>query len=138
MTLVDVLPDVPKLTRAWLLTQTDLTSLVGQRVTTRSPGPPIVYPYVTLQRIGGIPSIRQRLDTARIQVDCWAETEGTASRVARVARACLHLMEGYTTAEAVVTAVEDDLGLSWLPDTTRKPETPRFIFGVAISAHAVP
>ena len=137
MTLVDVLPDVPRLTRAWLLTQTDLTSLVGQRISTRSPGT-IVYPYVTLQRIGGVPSVRQRLDVARIQVDCWAETEGTASRVARVARACLHLMEGYTTADAVVTGVDDDLGLSWLPDTTRHDPIPRFIFGVAISAHALP
>lgn len=137
MTVVDVLPDVPKLTRAWLLTQTALTSLVGQRVSTRSPST-IVYPYVTLQRIGGIPSVHQRLDSARLQVDCWAETEGTASRVARVCRAALHAMEGYTTAEAVCTGVEDDLGLTWLPDTTRHDPTPRFIFGVVIYAHAIP
>lgn len=137
MTLVDVLPDIPKLARAWLMTQTDLTSLVGQRISTRSPAT-IAYPYVTLQRIGGVPSVCQRVDVARIQADCWAETEGTASRVARVARACLHLMEGYTTSDAAVTAVEDDLGLLWLPDTERTPPTPRFTFGVAISAHAIP
>lgn len=137
MTAVDVLPDVPKLARGWLLTQVELTSLVGQRVSTRSPGT-IVYPYVTLQRIGGLPTISYRLDSARIQVDCWAETEGTASRVARVARAALHRMEGYTTGEATVTGVEDDLGMTWLPDTVRHPPTPRFLFGVVIHAHSIP
>lgn len=137
MTTVDVLPDVPKLARAWLLTQTALTSLIGTRVSTRSPGN-IVYPYVTLQRIGGLPAESHRLDAARIQVDCWAETEGTASRVARVSRAALHAMEGYTTAEAVCTGVDDDLGLSWLPDTQRTPPTPRFLFGVVIFAHSLP
>lgn len=137
MTLIDVLPDVPKLTRDWLLTQSALTSLVGTRISTRSPST-VVYPYVTLQRIGGVPPIRQRLDSARIQVDCWADTEGSASRVARVARAALHLMEGYTTADAACVGVDDDLGLSWLPDTTRTPPTPRFLFGVVIRAHAIP
>lgn len=137
MTAVDVLPDVPKLTRAWLLTQTALTSLVSTRISTRSPST-IVYPYVTLQRIGGIPTVSQRLDSARLQVDCWADTEGTASRVARVCRAALHAMEGYTTADAAVVGIEDDLGLSWLPDTTRTPPTPRFVFGVVIHAHAIP
>lgn len=135
--IVDVLPDVPKLARAWLLTQTALTSLVGTRISTRSPAT-IVYPHVTLQRIGGIPSVLQRLDSARLQVDCWADTEGTASIVARTCRAALHAMEGYTTATAVCTGVEDDLGLSWLPDTTRTPPTPRFLFGVLVYAHALP
>lgn len=137
MSTVDVLPDAPKLAREWLLTQTDLTSLVGTRISTRSPATTI-YPYLTLQRIGGVPVVAERLDVARIQVDCWAETEGTASRVARVARAALHRMEGYTNAEAACTAVEDDLGLSWQPDTTRTPPTPRFLFGLALYVHALP
>ena len=135
--IVDVLPNVPKLAVDWLLTQVTLTSLVGQRVSTRSPAS-VVYPYVTLQRIGGIPAVPQRLDSARLQVDCWADTEGSASRVARVCRAALHAMEGYTTADAIVTGIEDDLGLSWLPDTTRTPPTPRFIFGCVATAHALP
>lgn len=137
MTVVDVLPDIPKLTREWLLTQTELTSLVGTRVSTRSPSN-VVYPYVTLQRIGGIPAERHRLDSARLQIDCWGNTEGSASRVARVCRAALYAMEGYTTEDAAVLGVEDDLGLLWLPDTTRTPPTPRFIFGVVIHAHALP
>lgn len=133
MTTVDVLPDVPRLARTWLLSQSTLTSLVGQRVSTRSPAE-VVYPYVTLQRIGGVPSVRQRLDSARIQVDCWADTQGTASRVARVTRALLHGMAGFGASAAVCTGVDDDLGLQWLPDTARTPATPRFIFGVIIHA----
>lgn len=134
MTTVDLLPDVPKLARAWLLDQNEVTSLVGTRVSTRTKG---VFPEVVLQRIGGIPSIRQRLDSARIQVDCYGNTEGEASRVARVTRTALHLMAGYVTDDAVCTGVDDDLGLAWLPDTTRKPETARFLFGVVIHARPI-
>lgn len=140
MTLVDVLPDAPELAIAWLRTQADLTDLVDQRISTRS-GSTITYPYLTLQRIGGIPVVPQRLDVARIQVSAWADTEDIASQVARTARAALHRMEGYTTAEAVCTAVEDDLGLAWQPDTARSgdgirtPPTPRFIFGVSLYLH---
>lgn len=136
MTTVDVLPDVPKLARDWLLTQSDLTSLVGQRISTRSPST-VVYPYVTLQRIGGIPSVSCRLDSARIQVDCWGDTEGSASRVARVTRAVLHLMRGYTAFGGVCTGVEDVSGLAWIPDTQRTPPTPRFVFSVLIHAHVL-
>lgn len=131
MTTVDLLPDVPRLARAYLLEQTDVTSLVGTRVSTRTKG---TFPELVLQRIGGIPSIRQRLDSARIQVDAYGNTEGEASRLARVARQVLHLMAGYSTDVAVCTGVDDDLGLAWLPDRARTPETPRFIFGVMIHA----
>jgi hypothetical protein len=134
MTTVDLLPDVQKLVRTYLLTLTDITSLVGTRVTTRSRGE---FPELVLQRIGGIPSVRQRLDSARIQVDSYGNTEGEASRLARVARTALHLMPGYVSDVAVCTGVDDDLGLAWIPDTTRKPETPRFIFGVVIHAHNI-
>lgn len=137
MTLVDVLPDAPELAITWLRTQADLTALVAQRISTRS-GSSITYPYLTLQRIGGIPVVRQRLDVARIQVSAWAGDEDMASRVARTARAALHRMEGYTTADAVCTAVEDDLGLAWQPDTSRTPPTARWIFGVSLYLHAIP
>lgn len=134
MTTVDVLPDVPKLARAYLLTLTDITSLVGTRVATRTKG---VFPELVLQRIGGVPSVRQRLDSARIQVDCYGNTEGEASRLARVARQALFLMPGYVSDLAVCTGVDDDLGLAWLPDTSRTPETARFIFGVVIHARPI-
>lgn len=140
MTAVDVLPDVPRLAIEWLLTQSQLTSLVGTRIWTRSPGPSLIRPYVTLQRIGGIPSIRNRLDSARIQVNCWGDTDGSASRVARVARASLHRMEGYVSVTAgntaVCTGVDDDLGLAPVPDIN--PKVVRLLFGVVIHARPVP
>lgn len=140
MTAVDVLPDVSRLAVEWLLTQTDLTSLVGTRVWTRSPGPPLTRPYVTLQRIGGIPSVRNRLDSARVQVNAWGDTEGSASRVARVARASIHRMEGYVSTTAghasVCTGVDDDLGLSPVPDIN--PNVVHMLFGVVIHAHSIP
>jgi hypothetical protein len=139
----DVLPDAIKFIRGYLITKPALTSLVGQRISTRSAAT-IVYPYLTLQRIGGIPAVPQRLDSARIQVEAWDDTEGGASLVARTARALLHDMEGHSTEEAVCTGVDDDLGLSWVPDTSRTgdavrtPPTPRWLFGVTVHLHALP
>lgn len=132
--LVDLLPDVQRMTREYLLHQTELTSLVGQRVFTTSKG---VFPEVKLQRIGGLPSIRQRLDSARIQVDCYGNTEGEASRTARIARMLLHRMAGYKSTLGVCTGVDDDLGIQWLPDTSREQASPRFIFGVVIHARTI-
>lgn len=133
---VDVFPDATLVTRAWLLTQSDLAALVGTRIWTKSPKTP-VFPYLTLQRIGGVPPVPARIDGVHLQVAAWgAESEDeAASLVARTARAALHRMRNYRHATAVVTGVADTLGLSWQPDTVRTPPTPRFIFGVVVYAH---
>jgi len=44
-------------------------------------------------------------------------------------------MAGYRHATAVVTGVDDTLGVTWQPDTIRTPPTPRFILGVVVHAH---
>lgn len=143
MTTVDVLPDAERIARQWLAGHALMSALVDGRVSTDSPANP-TYPYLTVARIGGIPAVRFRLDTARVQVAGWGANRSSASRVARTARSVLHELEGEVVAyaedgeavRAVVTAVTDDLGLGWQPDTIRTPPTPRFIFGVAIYAHA--
>lgn len=138
MSTVDVLPDVVAITRIWLLSRPALTDLVGIRISTRTAAAP-AYPYLTLQRIGGIPAVRRRLDTARIQIDAWGSDEASASLVARTARAELHRMEGYRHRDGVITAVDDVLGVAWAPFTPSGAQgstpKPRFTFDVEISAH---
>lgn len=141
MTLVDVFPAVEVLVRHWLANHADLGPLAAGGVHTQSPHHP-TFPYVTVQRIGGLPVERHRLDRARLEVQAWAADEDTASYVARVARAAVHEIEGQIVEAdddnaGFVTAVDDDLGLTWLPDTDRTPPTPRYGFGVAVTAHAL-
>lgn len=133
MTAVDVFPDVILMARAWLVSRSAVTALVGQRVSTRTTG---VFPEVALERIGGVAPVRVRLDRARIQVSCWAADDITASLVARTVRAELHRMENYVHATGVIGGVEDELGPQHLPDTARTPPTPRYVFTLAIHAHA--
>lgn len=138
MTTVDVLPDIVLMARTWLATS-PAGALVDGRVRTRSHGGGSE---IVVQRIGGVPAERRRLDTGRLQVSAFADTEAEASLIARTARADLLEMEGQFVVDdedkrlGFVTAVNDDLALSWAPDTVRTPPTPRFIFGVAVYAHA--
>jgi hypothetical protein len=139
VTTVDVLPDIVLMARTWLAGYSAIDDLVDERIATRSHG---VLPEIVLQRIGGRPVERRRLDVGRLQVDSFAATEQLASLIARTARAALLEMEGQFVLDedddrlGFVTAVNDDLALSWAPDTIRTPPTPRFIFGVAVYAHA--
>lgn len=132
---VDVLPDIELVVREWLVDHAAVDALVSGRIATSLPSNP-TYPLLTYSRIGGIPAVRQRLDVARIQVRAWAMTRPAASSLARFTRAALLDMEGQTVAGAFITAVNDDLGLAWLPDTVQTPPIPSYVLGVAIYARA--
>lgn len=130
----DVLPDAEAVVRAWLVSQARVTDLCSTRIghhvnETR--------PCLTIRRIGGIPTERRRLDQARIEVQAWGVpgASETVSLLARTARAALLDMEGQTVEGAVCTAVDDDLALTWLPDDSRDPTVPRYVFGVAVHLH---
>lgn len=129
-----LLPDAELLVVQALRATAEVAALVGTRVYTALPPDP-TYPVVRVTRIGGIPAIRQHLDVARIQVDAWGTTKKQAFTVATTVQAALHAMVG-PHAGGVVTAVEDDLGLTWSPD----PETDRdrYVFGVAVYTHPLP
>lgn len=129
-----LLPDAELLAVNALRANADLAALVGTRVYTAVPADPS-FPLVRVSRIGGIPTIPQHLDVARLQVDAWGTTKHQARTVAATAQAALHAATG-THAQGVLTGVDDDLGLSWQPD----PETdqPRYVFGVALYIHPNP
>lgn len=139
-----LLPDAELIAVDILRASSDLDSLVNNRVYTAIPSE-ATYPLVRVIRIGGLPTIRQHLDVARLQVEAWAgilddpavatTAKGTARQVAVVAQAALHAAIG-THDAGVVTAVEDDLGLSWQPD----PDTDRarYLFGVSLHTHPKP
>lgn len=96
------------------------------------------YPCAVVRRLGGVPAVERRLDTARIQVDVWADdhdgAQAEARDIADAARLALHALEGEDIADGFVTAVVDESGLMLLPD----PDTgrDRYLFSVFVYAHA--
>ncbi len=95
------------------------------------------WPLATVKRLGGTPTERHRIDSARIQIDVFSDIgdKATARDEADAARIAAHELEGTTSSSlnAAITAVDDELGLTWLPD----PDTgrPRYVFAVTVTAH---
>lgn len=131
---VRILPDAELLAVTALRADADLAAIVDTRVYTSIPAEP-TFPLVRVVRVGGIPEIRQHLDVARLQVDAWGATKFEARTAAATAQAVLHRLVG-SHDEGVVTAVVDDLGLSWQPDA--ETGQPRYTLGVALYIHPNP
>ena len=133
MPLFDVFPDA-EAACSIILRNADIA---GDRVYSSIPASP-TFPLIVVERIGGIPAVRQRLDRARVQLSVWGNTKSEARLLAMQARAVLFAAEGTTvtisTGNAVITGVDDDLGLFWQPDSATDRD--RYIFGVEIFLHA--
>jgi hypothetical protein len=108
----------------------------GPRIGTKLPTEPDwTKGVIQVQRVGGIPTERRRLDHANIQVDVWHENKADAHDIAQIARAVLHRGEGkkYSTPAAVLTGVEDALGMHWQFDQINLK--PRYTFAVYFTVH---
>jgi hypothetical protein len=108
------------------------------RIGTRIPASPDFSKGVlTVQRIGGVPTQRRRLDHPCIQVDVWHDVKKDAHNIAQLARVALFKGEGkvYTKPPAFVTGVEDAQGVQWLFDSINLK--PRYTFRIYLSVHNV-
>lgn len=128
-------PDVEALTCNYLRRRTDIAALVGLRVYTALPPDP-QWPLITITRIGGGPDAwPYRLDQARLQIDCWADTKAQAHDLARTAQTALWAMPDVSHATGTVTHVAPDGPFLWLPDDTYPTPKPRYLFGVTVTVH---
>ena len=128
-----VFPDVEKIVRNWL--NAKLPELSGRLYTTIPPNP--TYPHIRIQRTGGVPTVRQRLDAARIDVNVWGNDQSEAQALAQKARAFLMDLEGQATTSPVaawVSGVDDELGLMRLYDEETNKD--RYFFSVRVFCHA--
>lgn len=105
----------------------------GYRAGSSIPANP-TYPLLVIKRIGGTPADKRALDRANLQIDVWGNSKSECRDLANAARIVLMSLEGTTSSDfnGVVTCVEDNLGLFWLPDQETKRD--RYIFGVSIYA----
>jgi hypothetical protein len=132
-----VLPDAVQLVRDGLLADPDVTALVSTRVLSQLPASP-TYPCVIVYRFGGVPPVREWLDQARLQLDCWATDDVNASLVARTVRAAAHNLEGYTHPTlGCIAGVDDAEGPRWGEDDTSVTYTgtPRYLVTLLVSTH---
>jgi uncharacterized protein DUF3168 len=109
---------------------------LGNRVYSSIPNNP-TWPLVLVRRIGGVPAVRQYLDTANVQIEVWGDTKANAQSIAQQARTAVLNLEGRTLTDPVnafVTGVDDSLGLFWMPD--QETSRDRYIFGMLIWLHA--
>lgn len=136
MTAYEVFPDIEAIV-GYVIRSADIDGL-DARVYSSIPREP-TYPLAIVKRIGGTPAERHHLDAGRIQVEVWGGSKSEIHDITQLARVAIHEAEGTTFAvdggapvDAVVTGVEDDLGLQWIPDPTTGRD--RYIFGVIVYA----
>lgn len=134
MSAYTTMPDVEAICSARIRNE-NITN-IGSRVYSSIPKDP-TYPLIVVQRLGGTPAIRQRLDAALIQIDVWGGTKSQAHDAAQAARVALLELEGTNVTDPVtgyVTAVDDAGGLIWLPDPLTGRD--RYLFTLTVYAHA--
>lgn len=93
------------------------------------------YPLIIVQRIGGVPVVREYMDAANIQIEVWGNSKSQCFDIAARARGVLLMLAGTSVSDPVnawVSAVEDSLGIVWLPD----PDTgrDRYLFSEIVYA----
>jgi hypothetical protein len=129
------LPDAELICVKFLSGHPTFSSEVDGRISTELPQD-LLFPCVTLSRIGGSPTESLRLDRAAIQVQCWGNNKREAFLVASKCRAALFDMRGYREdGEGYVTGVRDLSYFMWMPDDSHSPTLARYIFDVAVYTH---
>lgn len=136
MPLVEELPNVEAAVNAVL-------DEAGLRVYSSIPGRSPTYPLIVTMRLGGAPAEKHVLDAPRIQLEAWGMKSTKKNAVldyARDAWKALLEAEGeiveLANGEAVMlTSVNPEIGLQWLPD----PATarPRYVASLRVYARSV-
>ena len=100
---------------AYLLAQTGLTSLVGQRITWARRDQGSALPAIVLHRIDGARDYHHAgasgLITSRVQVDCWAASFPSAKGLARAVEAAIsggRFTQGLVRFDALLISDERD------------------------------
>lgn len=113
--MVAVLADVEQLVVDYLLVVDDVTDLVGDNIGPGLPASP-TWPWLTLTRVGGVPSLPGWLDNPRVEISAWGATKEQARDVAAAAEAAMVAITGTHTLGVVTGAFETGDGLRWNPE----------------------
>lgn len=137
-----VVPDAEAIAIAYLLTRTEVTSLVGDRLGTElNLAAPAQLPALRVGVISQTTAARRHLHVANLQVEAWSSSRIDASRIARTVVGVLTedgagSIIGTHPGLGVVTATEEGIGPRPQPDP--ETQTPRFLATVLIYVHPEP
>lgn len=133
----DAIPDSEKLVIDYLLAVDDVTDLVGTNIGPALPEQP-AWPWLTVSRVGGTPSLPGYLDNPRLEFTSWAATKGAARAAAGAARAAMVAITGSHDLGVVTGAFETGDGLRWDPDDVANIPRYRFEFDLYIHPAVTP
>jgi hypothetical protein len=125
---IRTLPDVELIVTTYLRAHPDLPG----GVSTELPGEP-TYPWLTVARVGGVPSIANYLDVARLEISSWASTKGAALALGRGAEAAVLAIPAAQAGAVVTGVIQVGEGLHWNPD--EETDVPRYQFVVEFYVH---
>lgn len=125
---IRTLPDVELIVTSFLRDHPDLPG----GVSTELPPEP-TFPWLTVSRVGGTPSIANYLDAARLEISAWATTKPAALALARGAEAAALTLPGPRLGAVVTGVVQIGEGLQWNPD--EESDVPRYQFVVELYVH---
>jgi hypothetical protein len=113
-------------------------AIPGARVYSSVPRSP-TYPLVRVSRVGGTAVVPRRLDAADVQIDVWADKKSEARTLAAQVRQALLSTEGLAvtipSGNAIVTGVDEVIGLSSVPDAANPPKD-RYLAQYRVYLHA--
>lgn len=122
---VRVLPDAERIVAAYLRAHLDVAAAAGTHVGTALPdGEAPVWPWITVVRVGGVPSLAGYLDAPRVEITVWASTKGGAQGLARIIEAAMDEIPGAHPLGVVTEVDQTGVGLRWNPDEVT--DTPRY------------
>lgn len=132
---LNVLPDDELALIQYLRGLTAVTALItaGNIITELPPTP--VYPYVLLQRAGGMTSYPSATDEPAIQVDTLAADRHTAKVLMLTVRAAILAIANDTVAAGILSSAYEEVGPAWLPDTVSIPPVPRYVARFRVLLH---
>jgi len=132
---ITVLPDGPLALIQYLRARSEVTSLIpAERITTAiAPAP--TFPLVLVQRVGGNAIRKEFVDAPALQVSVFGGTQYECSHIARAIRALVLAIANDSVAEGVLVSGFEEVGPSWLPDTTVTPPLARFVARYQVLLH---
>jgi hypothetical protein len=132
-----VIPDIEAAVVAFLLSQEEVTDIVGEHGVATTLPAGAALPRVRITLGGGRVVVPRWFYAPRLTVEAWAETKAEAFQLITTTLNVLETgLPAAQVSQGVVTACEMDTGILWSPDPAA--ETPRYLGSVVAYIHPNP
>lgn len=128
------IPDIEALVINVLNNSQDITDIAGENSASTQLNEDAVLPKIRVTLAGGTPRIDGWLYAPRINIEAWANDKETSfDLINKISEVLFSELNDALFDEGIVTGIEQDVGLSWIPDPLTN--TPRYTLGFVIYNH---